>query len=157
MSDAPKPKDSERRLADSPVPWVLAFGVAALVALFAIAPKHHARQERLERMAQTREGILYDKSGLTETSAQPSEPPAEKAPDALQPTERRVNSPATERLPSDDIEPPPVDQRPAKPEMPPVAVFIAVSLAAVAAGFGLLSYLRSVSRDRRPRSPENDP
>ncbi len=158
MSNAPPERDeAPRRFADSPAPWILAFGVAALVGLVAIAPKHRARQERLERMAQTREGIWYDKASpaapLSQATA--SEPKGENPAKAESPVEERPTP-----LEAGAIEEPiPTDgdsEAAARRETSPVAIFIALSLAAVAAGLGLMSYLRSVSRDRPRRAPRNE-
>jgi len=169
MSNTPPKQDSPLgRFADSPAPWILAFGVAALVGLFAVAPKHRARQERLERMSQTREGIWYDKPDAAEpTESAPATAAAEPA-TAEQPPHNAENAGSTavgaatesssrEQLPSDDLELSGEGKSPPKHEAPPVALFVAISLAALAAGLGLLSYLRSVSRERAPRRPRNDP
>ena len=149
----PERKDAPRRFADSPAPWVLAFGVAALVGLLAIAPKHHARQERLERMAQTRDGIWYDEADLAAPRSQSpaQEPPVAESPVDEGPAQPLASGAIEELLPSDGG-----SESPARREMPPVAIFVSLSLAALAAGLGLLSYLRSVSRDRPRRSPSNE-
>jgi hypothetical protein len=172
MSNAPPKQNSPfRRLAESPVPWIVAFGFAAVVGGAAIASKHRARQERLERMSQTREGIWYDKS-----DGPPSKPVnlpdaaklaaatvvAEQSPrgteDVVITNEGAAALPsAPEHLPSDDIELNVDGANPPRHNMPPLALFIAISLAALAAGLGLLSYLRSVSRERAPRRPRNVP
>jgi hypothetical protein len=165
MSNTPPEQNTPlRRFADSPAPWILAFGVAALVGLFAVAPKHRARQERLERMSQTREGIWYDKADAAEPASSAgqaesatAEQPPRDAENAGPSTEGAATAPSSrEHLPSDDIELSVDGRAPPQHEMPPVGIFVAISLAALAAGLGLLSYLRSVSRERTPRRPRNE-
>ncbi|HEY2838832.1 MAG TPA: hypothetical protein VGJ26_06775 [Pirellulales bacterium] len=152
MSETPPERNSTlRRLADSPAPWIVAFGAAALIGLLAIAPKHRARQERLERMAHTREGIWYDKPELESSNESSTVSP----PNELQPTPPSAENVETAPPSSDEFEQA-VSNPPTRHEMPPVAVFVALSLAVLAAGLGLLSYLRSVSRDRRPRPRRDD-
>jgi hypothetical protein len=51
-TSAPEP---DRSLTDSPWFWFFVFGLAGLVALLVIAPKHFRRQERLVRMQHARD------------------------------------------------------------------------------------------------------
>lgn len=188
---SPEPNDARWPFADSPAPWVLAFGAAALIGLLAIAPKHRARQARLERMAQTRDGIWYDPAEWT-PPAEAGEPIAQagptaqvgpiaqtesaEQPGAVQQTDDSaigpdVVPPLTAAPPAEDSpeklaegaievgDPPPepgVAVVPARRTNSPAAMIVALSIAAVAAGMGLLSYLRSVSRVRPPRNPRSD-
>jgi len=161
------------RFAESPAPWILAFTIAAAVGGLAISTKHRARQERLERMSQTREGIWYDKSdgpapaGTAPTVATSDQAKANPVTDERPSNDREpvkpsaeetsANASAREHLPSDDLELNVEGKTPPRHNMPPLALFIAISLAALAAGLGLLSYLRSVSRERAPRRRGKDP
>lgn len=170
---SPEQNSPLARFAESPAPWILAFTIAAAVGGLAIATKHRARQERLERMAQTREGIWYEKSDdAAPTGAAPAVALADPAiahptaaeqssndrePAAPNVEESHGQTSAREHLPSDDLELNVEGKTPPRHNMPPLALFIAISLAALAAGLGLLSYLRSVSRERAPRRPRNDP
>ena len=52
-----------RRISDSPLFWFFMFGAMGLLALVAIAPKHAQRQERLERMADSRQRPFAARSG----------------------------------------------------------------------------------------------
>lgn len=45
------------RLTDTPWFWLMLFGCVASLGVVAIAPKHAARQARLERMARTRQQV----------------------------------------------------------------------------------------------------
>lgn len=106
-------------------------------------------------MSQTRDGIWYDKPDEI-AQAEPAHidnAPAEQAPGDAKDT--AAPPPAREHLPSDDIELT-TDGRTPKREMPPVGIFVAISLAALAMGLGVLSYLRSVSRERGPRRARSD-
>lgn len=60
----------------------MVFSLSALVALVAVNPKHYARQERLERMRQTRDDLARRGAAGEVAVSLPDEgaPPAEGAP-----------------------------------------------------------------------------
>lgn len=72
---SPSPNTPNRQAAPRPTEsawtWLLFFALAAVLGLFAIAPKYRQRQERLERAYKARQQAAYG------TPARPSQAPPE--------------------------------------------------------------------------------
>jgi len=110
---------------DSPWFWLALFLVGGLGALAVVTPKYAYRQARLERMNETREQIR-----------------------------RRL---AEDQAVVDSSEAPPLDVHQSAPRaapLDPLAFVLALLLAAVAIGLGVMSYLRATARREELRQQE---
>ena len=114
--ERPSQKPVRQPLVDSPWFWLSLFLAAALAALMVVSPKFALRQERLERMNESREQIARQSAGAHAPSDAPEIPPES----SQQPSRRSSLSPLG------------------------MALSILLALSAIAAG--VVSYLRSAAR-----------
>ncbi len=130
----PDPPENSRRLSDSPLFWFFVFGVVGLAALVVVAPKYARRQERLERMADSRQRLLTDRAdtpqGAPDTATHGDEGTLSEAP-----------PPDDAHAVEEDVSSTPSEPRPTL-RLLPLVLFLAAVLAIAAVAVGTARYLR---------------
>jgi hypothetical protein len=114
---------SDRQLADSPWFWLSLFLAAALVALMVVSPKFAHRQERLERMNDTREQIA------------------------------RQSADAESRVDGHDMRAEAPRPGSPRSSLGPLGMVISLLLALSAIAAGVVSYLRTLARRHEEAPP----
>lgn len=133
---------------DSPWFWLMIFGVAALAALLAIAPKHARRQARLERMNATRDQILRQMA-----DGEPGAAADAELADTAEPGAPVKEHPADgAESPNEVLDVRDVERR---HSLEPLAMILSLALAAAALAIGVTNHLRRASR-RQEAAPGRD-
>jgi hypothetical protein len=152
--------EEPRRLSDSPLLWFFVFGMMGLLALVVIAPKHARRQERLERMADSRERPFIEHA--VDPSEISEQPPADESSQVEEPFRRDEARPvdgplgtssSREATPQPQESPRP-GKTPLSRSLVPLMAFLAAVLAIVAAAVGMARYLRLAEARAEARKRE---
>jgi len=143
-------------MSDSPLFWFFVFGTVGLIALVVIAPKHAQRQERLERMTDSRlqpftqharespanhdDSQAVASAQLQESDGRDETLTVEEPNDASPEAEAPLDATQTENRPNPS-------QHAVSRSLLPLMIFLAALLAIAAAAVGVARYLR-LAEDR---------